>query len=271
MTEIPASDPARALIRRVVASLESLAGVERIWRRGVVHGGGPHYRLPGTTGPVSIGEDECLLLGKLIARFRPASCFIIGNGFGLSSTFIAKMMEAHGGLSVITLDSMQEGDGQRCFETAERLRIRMDCRILHSKEGISPRDIDKTVESASYDLILIDGDHSHPQATNDFRGIQHLLHKESVLCWHDYWLAGVSESVAEAQRVGYRCVKVNSSCEMALGTRDDAVFRELGLLFDKAETPIPRSHPLARFMLSRSFLWGAIKAHLPGRPSSHHY
>jgi predicted O-methyltransferase YrrM len=264
-TDTASSDQARVLVRRVVAAVESIAGIERIWKRGVVHAGGPHYRLAGTTGPVSIGEDECLILGELIARFRPGNCFIIGNGFGLSSAFIAKMMETNGGVSVITLDSMGEGDGQRCFETAEQLRIRMDCGILHSKQGISPQDIDNAVESTWYDLILIDGDHSHPQVINDFRGIQHLLRKESILCWHDSWLAGVFESVAEAQRVGYQCVKVNSSCEMAFGTRDDAVFREIGRLFDDAEVPRRRSHPLARLMLSGSFIWGVVKAHLTGR------
>jgi predicted O-methyltransferase YrrM len=264
--EAPASsDQARVLVRQVVAALESIAGLERIWKRGVVHGGGPHYRLLGTTGPVSIGEDECLILGKLIARFRPADCFIIGNGFGLSSTFIAKMMEVNGGVSVITLDSTAEGDGPRCFETAEQLRIRMDCRILHSKQGTSPRDIDETAERTCYDLILIDGGHAHPQVINDFRGVQHLLRKQSILCWHDYWLPGVFESVAEALRVGYRCLKVNSSCEFVFGTKDAAVFREIGLLFADAELPPRRSHPLARLMLTRSFVWGAIKAHLARR------
>jgi hypothetical protein len=154
-----------------------------------------------------------------------------------------------------------EGDGQRCFETAEQLRIWMDCRILHNKQGTSPQDIDTAVESTWCDLILIDGDHSHPQVINDFRGVQHLLREESIVCWHDGWLAGVFESVAEAQRVGYQCVKVNSSCEMVFGTRDDAVFREIGRLFDDAGMPTRRSHPLARLLLTRSFVWGAVKAY----------
>ncbi|MGZ9004759.1 MAG: class I SAM-dependent methyltransferase [Burkholderiales bacterium] len=259
------SDQARSLVRHTVVSLESIAGLERIWKRGVVHRGGPHYRLRGTTGPVSIGEDECLMLGKLIARFRPDDCFIIGNGFGLSSAFIAKTMEAYGGASVVTLDSKAEGDGELCFKTAEELRIRMDCRILRNITGFSPEDIEKTAEGACYDLVFIDGDHSHPQATNDFCGVRHLLRKDGILCWHDYWLEGVPESVEEAQRDGYRCLKVNSSCEMVFGTKDEAIFREIGKLFNEAEAPTRRSHPLARFKLSRSFLWGTIKAHLPAR------
>jgi len=260
------SDQARAVVLRVVTALESIAGLERIWRRGVVHRGGPHYRLAGTTGPVSIGEDECLILGCLISRFRPARCFIIGNGFGFSSAFIAKMMEANGGVSVVTLDNMAEGDGRRCFETAAQLRSRLDCRILHSKVGVSPQDIDSAAGPFTYDLILIDGDHAHPQVINDFRGVQHLVGSRTILCWHDYWLPGVFESVAEAQRVGYRCLKVNSSCELAFGTREVEVFREIGLLFGDAEPPTRRSHPLARLMLTRSFIWGAIKAQLARRP-----
>jgi predicted O-methyltransferase YrrM len=259
------SETAKALLQHIVALLDSIAGLERIWKTGVVHRGGPHYRLSGTAGPVSIGEDECLILEKLITRLKPANCFIIGNGFGFSSVFIAKLMEVNGGESVVTLDSKREGDGARCFETAEQLRIRMACRILSNKYGVSPRDIDKTVESEEYDWIFIDGDHSYPQVTHDVRGVQHLLRKDSILFWHDYWLRGVSESVTEAQRLGYRCLKVNSSCEMVFGTRDQRVFEEIMQLFKDAVPPNPRSHPFARLRLSRSFLWSKIKGSLAMR------
>ena len=259
------SEKARSLVMRIVASLESITGVDRIWKRGLVHRGGPHYRLRGTIGPVSIGEDECFVLAALIARFRPAHCFVIGNGFGLSSAFIAKMMEANGGVSVVTLDSKTEGDGERCFETSERLRRRLDCRLLQNVHGVSPQDIDKAGGGRSYDFVFIDGDHAHPQPTRDFRGVQHLLRQNGVLLWHDYWLAGVSESVTMARQSGYRCVMVNSSCEMVCGTRDEAVFREIEALFDDAETPNPRRHPWARVMLSRSFLWASLTSHLRAR------
>ena len=259
------SEHKRSLVQRIVVSLESITGVERIWRGGVVHRGGPHYRLRGTTGPVSIGEDECFVLASLIARFRPAHSFIIGNGFGLSSVFIAKMMEANGGASVVTLDSKTEGDGERCFETAERLRIRLDCRLLRNVYGVSPQDIDKAGGGRSYDFVFIDGDHTHPQPTHDFRGVERLLHDNGVLLWHDYWLAGVSESVRVARQSGYRCVKVSSSCEIVVGARDDAVFRDIEALFDDAEAPSPRRHPWARVTLSRSFLWATLTSHLGSR------
>jgi hypothetical protein len=73
------------------------------------------------------------------------------------------------------------------------------------------------------------------------RGVQHLLGPDGIVLWHDYWLAGVSESVTTARQSGYRCAKVNSSCEMVFGTRDEAVFPEIQALFDDAETPRPRA------------------------------
>jgi predicted O-methyltransferase YrrM len=217
------SEGMQALVRQIVAGLQEIAGLDCIWKRGIVHRGGPHYRLKGTLGPVSLGEDECLVFGRLVVEFKPSNCFIIGNAFGMSSTFIAKIMEANGGNSVITLDSKSEGDGNRCFETAARLNSLMQCRILKNKSGWSPRDVDQAAESDSYDLIFIDGDHSHPQVSLDFHGVEHLAHEDSILCWHDYWMKGVPESVEEARKAGYRCAKVNSSCEIVFGTRSEGV------------------------------------------------
>src|SRR4051794_12557669 len=106
------------LVREIARKLHEIARIEPMWKRGVVHRGGPHYRLKGTLGPVSLGEDECIVFGKLINQFQPATCFIIGNAFGMSSVFIAKMMERNSGKSVITLDSKSEGDGERCYAVA---------------------------------------------------------------------------------------------------------------------------------------------------------
>ena len=253
-------DASRSVVQSVVASLSAIDRLERIWTRGIVHRGGPHYRLAGTIGPVSIGEDECLLLGSLIAHFKPSTCFSVGNGFGLSSSFIGKMMERYGGTSVITLDDMSEGDGQRCFATAQELTRRLDCRIVRNKYGSSPHDIGRSAESAVYDFVFLDGNHAHPHATDDCRGLRPLLHQRSIMCWHDYWLGGVSASVADAERAGFHCLKMNSSSEMVFGTKDESVLREIRALFHDGEPPIRRRHPLARLTLSRSFVWGSLKA-----------
>ena len=242
------------LIREIVSTLDDVAGLDRIWRRGLVHRGGPHYRLRGTLVPISLGEDECAALGRLIEEFRPGNCFAIGNAFGMSSVFIAKMMERHGGKSVVTLDSKTEGDGERCFHTAQKLRERMDARLLANKVGWSPQDVDCAADDGSYDLIFIDGDHSHPQATLDFEGVKHLARQNTILCWHDYWLTGVQRSIDAALQAGYQCVKINTSCEMTFGTKDQAVFRRLARLFPDGEAPRKRRRILLWGTLCRSFL-----------------
>jgi len=245
--------PCKELVGRIISRLDGVEGLERIWKRGLVHAGGPHYRLRGSAGPVSIGEDECCILGDLIVRFRPEKALLIGNGFGLSSSLVAAMMEGHGGRSVVTIDNRQEGEGERCFETAERLRVEMGSPILRHCLGRSPEDLSRVADGAMFDLVFIDGNHAHPHVTNDFRGVHPLLRESGIVCWHDYWLRGVAASVAEAERSGFQCLLIRSSCEMVLGTRDEAVFEDLRRLFPESERPVWQKRWLARVRLSVSY------------------
>jgi len=247
------------IISDVVHVLNDIATIEPIWKRGLVHRGGSHYRLKGTIAPISIGEDECIILGKLIQEFRPSNCFIIGNAFGLSSVFIAKIMEHYGGKSVITLDSKSEGNGDRCFKIAEMLRDRMDCRLLVNKTGRSPQDINGAVLDASYDFIFIDGNHSNPQVTLDFLGVKHLAGNNTVICWHDYWLPGIPESVQEAQKAGFFCIKVNSSCEVVFGAKSEEVFRRIASLYGNTENPKKQLRPVAYLRVFYVFLLFIVK------------
>lgn len=261
MAESPAHNQ-RAIddvMKSVVTSLRAIDRVDTIWRRGLVHAGGPHYRLSGTTGPVSIGEDECSKLGKLIVTFRLSRGFIIGNGFGLSSAFIATIMQDSGGTSLVTVDDMTEGDGRRCFDTAEKLRRRLGCQILRNERGRSPEDIGRVAGTGPYDLVLIDGNHAHPHVIADFRGVQPLLRNDSIVCWHDYWLEGVASSVSEARRAGFHCAHVKSSCEMVFGTKDERVCGAIRTLFDAGEPPERGRHPMARLTVSASSLWARMK------------
>jgi len=245
-----------------VRHLNELAGVEPVFRRGAVHPGGPHYRLKGTIGPVSIGEDECAVFARLIEAFRPGHGFIIGNAFGFGSVLISKIMEANGGESVVTLDAKCEGDGERCFEVAAELRERMNCRILHNKVGWSPQDIDGAAERDAYDLIFIDGLHRHPQVSRDYLGVRHLAHEESILVWHDYWMLGIPESVALAQRDGFQCLKVNTSCEMVLGTRNAGILGRIRSLYENTEEPRKRLRPWAFFKACHAIATGAAHQYL---------
>ncbi len=256
----------KAIIREVVQNLQEIAPLERIWTRGAVHPGGPHYRVRGTRGPISIGEDECAAFGRLIQEFTPDRCFIIGNAFGLSSVFIAKMMELHGGQSVVTLDNHSEGSGHRCAGIAERLAARLDCRLLENVTGTSPDDIARSAGGYRYDLILIDGLHRHPQATRDFRGVLCIARPDTIFCWHDYWMPGIPQSVDEASRAGCHCRKINSSCEMVFGTRNGERFSRIVAMYDNAEQPRKRLRPRAFIKLCYVLMTGTINARraLPG-------
>jgi predicted O-methyltransferase YrrM len=256
------TDEIDTLMRALVKNFNDVSRLDIVWKHGVVHRGGPHYRLRGTLGPISLGEDECAVFGRFIKAFRPRNCFIIGNAFGMSSVFIAKMMERNGGTSVITLDSQSEGDGKRCFSTAAQISQRMDCRILKNKTGWSPNDIAAAVEDAKYDLIFIDGDHSHPQVTRDFEGIQRLVGDETTVCWHDYWMDGIPESVEVAESHGYHCIKVNSSCEMVLGTKNREVFDRICKLYSNTERPRKRRRTMAYLKLYSALAGGAVKKYI---------
>ena len=250
------------LINEIVADLEAISSIEQVWPRGLVHSGGPHYRLRGMLSPISIGQDECRAFGKVIETFRPSNAFIVGNAFGMSSVFIAKMMEGCCGRAVVTLDSMSEGDGERCFRIAGELRDRQQAEILTNKVGWSPQDVDAAADDDAYDLIFIDGRHTHPQVTRDFEACQHLATDETILCWHDYWIRGIPQSVAVAENNGFRCLKVNTSCEMAFGTRSLERFEQLGQLFKNSEIPRPRFRFGTYAKLSYTFMSFLINTYL---------
>lgn len=254
-------DPA-ALVYEVCNALQEVAALDSLWPNGVVHRGGPHYRLNGTLGPVSFGEDECVSIGRFVNEFRPSNCFIIGNAFGMSSVYIAKAMEACGGSSVITLDNKSEGDGERCATVAEKLRERMQAHLLENRYGWSPNDILSTTEGKKFDFLLIDGLHAHPQVTDDYHGALNVLHDQSIICWHDYWLAGVPESVATAESEGFLCTKVNTSGELVFGTRDKSVFDRIQATFPEAEAPRKRTRVMGYARLYMGLFRAAARRRL---------
>jgi predicted O-methyltransferase YrrM len=221
-----------ASLRRTVTALEQIHEVGLVWPRGLINPGGPHRRLRGHQYPISIGEDECVAFGTLIEAFRPAHCFIIGNAFGLSSVYIADVMKRCGGKSVITLDNQSEGAGEKTAGIARRLADDVGVSdILKNKKGSSPQDIASSVEQPSYDLIFIDGLHSHPQVTHDLEGVLPYAHPRSVIAFHDSWLPGVPEAAQRAKEKGFRNLWLPTSCEMILSTRDAGDFARLQAAF----------------------------------------
>ena len=240
---------------RVVHALNEVAETSLVWKRGLLNSGGPHRVLSGTLYPISIGEDECAVFGRLIERFRPQHTFIIGNAFGFSSCYIADMMRQHGGTSVITLDSEVEGNGRNCATVARRLADAMELSLLKNKKGNSPNDTAWAIETEHHDLVFIDGDHSHPQVTRDFEGIFPYTDEQTIFVWHDFWLSGINPCLQLAASHGFRWLWLPTSCEMVLGVRDEQVFTELQTMFPNSiENRQPHSSLLAPALIAKEFI-----------------
>ena len=226
----------------VVAALDKIHATRLVWPQGLLHRGGPHRKLTGMMFPISIGEDECRVFGRLIERFRPETCFIIGNAFGLSSCYIAATMRDCGGRSVTTLDTEQEGDGATCGRIARELTAKLDLALVTNVKGRSPENIAGAARESTYDLIFIDGAHIHPQVTRDYEGIRSYIAEKTIVVWHDYWLSGIHQSVRRATDEGMHCLWLPTSCEMVVGTRDRATFDAMQELFGNGvENPQPHS------------------------------
>jgi predicted O-methyltransferase YrrM len=246
----------------VLGNLRTISAVEAVWRRGAVHRGGPHYRLRGTLGPISIGVDECMVLGKSIELLRPRKCFVVGNAFGLSSVFLAKMVEFHGGEAIVTLDNESEGHGARCAEIARELARQTSCRLLTNIKGSSPEDIVRTAAGSTYDFVFIDGLHRHPQVSRDFDEVRKIAGPETLFWWHDFWMPGIPQCVAHAQSIGFHCRKVNSSCEMVFGTRSAEVYEKVCGLYANTEAPRKRLRPVAFLKLCHVLATGLVKSRI---------
>lgn len=242
-------------VHRVVSALNEVAETSLVWKQGLLHPGGPHRVLAGTLYPISIGEDECAVFGRLIERFRPKHTFIIGNAFGFSSCYIADVMRQYDGQRIVTLDSEIEGRGRACAIVARRLAERLELSLLQNKKGSSPKDTAWAVETERHDLVFIDGDHSHPQVTRDFEGILPYTDQKTIFVWHDFWLSGINPCLQRAESHGFKWLWLPTSCEMVLGVRDEKIFSDLqGLFPNGIENHKPHSPFLAPTIISIEFV-----------------
>ena len=249
-------------LHRVVNALDQVAETSLVWKRGLINQGGPHRVLAGTLLPISIGEDECAVFGRLIEQFRPKHAFIIGNAFGFSACYIADAMRQHGGEKVVTLDSEVEGRGRDCATIARQLANKLELALLINKKGRSPVDTASAVETERHDLVFIDGDHSHPQVTRDFESIFPFTHSQTIFVWHDFWWSGILPCLRVAQTHGMRWLWLPTSCEMVLGVRDEAIFANLQKMFPAGvENQKPHSPLFAPAILTKEFArqaWEAV-------------
>lgn len=229
-----------ANLQKIKERISEVAKVIPIWQKGLIHPGGPHYRLKGWPTPMSFGEDEALVFGKLLKKTRPNNVFIIGNAFGFSSTYIASIAKMHGGKAVVTLDA-QTDNGKHCAMVAKKLTKKLQLEdILVNKKGTSPQDVEKSADGKKFDLVLIDGLHADPQVRLDFLACIPIANKDAVFVWHDYWIPGIPESVTLAKQMGYHCLFLPTSCEMVLGTKSPKVFSQLKKIFPEGSNNFPQ-------------------------------
>ena len=247
-------------LHRIASALNEVAETSLIWQRGLINPGGPHRVLAGTLFPVSIGDDECAVFGRLIERFHPEYTFIIGNAFGFSSCYIADVMRQHGGKSVVTLDSEVEGKGKTCAAVARQLADRLELSLLKNKKGRSPIDTALAVETDQHDLVFIDANHAHPHVTNDFQGILPFTHEGTIFVWHDFWLSGIVPCLRVAEQLGFRWLWLPTSCEMVVGVRDAFMFADLQKMFPEGvENQQPHSALLAPAILAKELARQALE------------
>lgn len=215
----------------VCLALDSIVPTELAWKRGLCNPGGPHRRLAGMFSPISIGDDECLALGWMIHEFRPAHTLVIGNGFGLSACYLASVMRISNGVGFVALDSQEEGNGRRCAEVADKLRSALGLSLLENVQGRSPEAIQRVVVGGLPEVVLLDGNHDHPQPSHDLEGLLPYLPDKAIVVWHDFWVPGVRAGVELAKKRGFKSLWLPTSCEIVLSSRDEHWFDELRRLF----------------------------------------
>jgi len=249
-------------LQHVIVALNEVTKTSLVWPRGLINPGGPHRVLAGTLFPISIGEDECAIFGRLIEQFRPKHTFIVGNAFGFSSCYIADVMHRYEGQSVVTLDNEIEGRGRDCAIVARRLADRLELNLLKNKKGRSPTDTAWAVETDRHDLVFIDGDHRHPQVTRDFEAILPYTDSSTIFVWHDFWMQGIPLCLRVAASYGFRWLWLPTSCEMVVGVRDARVFAALQEIFTNGvENQQPHSPLLAPAILTKELVkqaWEAV-------------
>jgi hypothetical protein len=140
----------------------------------------------------------------------------------------------------------------------------MELTLLKIKMGTSPFDTASAIESDRHDLVFIDGDHSHPQVTDDFEAILPFTGSKTIFVWHDFWLSGIVPCLRAAVRHGFRWLWLPTSCKMVVGVRDPGIFADLQKMFpDGVENQ--KSHPplLAQTAVTRELIrrtWNAVTA-----------
>jgi len=159
------------------------------------------YRVPS-----EMSIEERLFLFALIRGIRPQRVLEIGSRHGGSAAIISCAMEDNGRGRVIGIDPGPEITVRKSFFHGR----------FHLITRPSPEAIAEAYEVAQgqFDVLFIDGLHTHRQCAADLAGALPYLAEGAYVLFHDAFHFGVSEAVREALEAnprlhdcGYMCVR----------------------------------------------------------------
>jgi len=117
--------------------------------------------------------------------------YIIGNSFGLSTFFIADVFPQ---ASIDVIDAEAEGlDVQEGSNVTRRIASE-DFPNVQLTIGYSPQDVAKAMRFEKYNLIFIDGYHSHEQVMLDYNIMLPYAESDCVIYFHDIMSCNLKSS-----------------------------------------------------------------------------
>lgn len=142
-----------------------------------------------TGGGMSI--SDCLFFVALAKTYTPASVFVVGNAFGLSTFVLADLFPS---ATVDVIDAEVEGQDNALGSTLTRTIAAKWFPNVRLTTGFSPQDVKRASRCSSYQLVFIDGLHTNEQMYSDFVGLQSMFDSRCVVVFHDVAICEMMEA-----------------------------------------------------------------------------
>jgi predicted O-methyltransferase YrrM len=139
--------------------------------------------------PTEMSLEERLFLYSLVRGLHPARVLEIGTSRGGSAAIIASAMEENESGMLVGIDPMAHIELP--FATFKGR--------FHLVSDVSPNGIGEAARLAGrgFDLVLIDGPHTHQQSLDDILGVLPHTSERAFILLHDAFHFGVSEAIRE--------------------------------------------------------------------------